>query len=215
MGKHNLDDVFFELKPILNSNSIDARGIVHVGAHKGQEVKIYKEAGFKDILLIEPMPEYAANLRKEGYEVIEAAITDSKGSTELYITDYDQASSALKPIEHSVNSTIAVKTMPLRDAVDKRFNCLVVDAQGSELAVLKSGNLNQFDLVIYEASETPRYENAASRNEMSIYMKSQGFRLLKSFQHGPHDIYDEVFIRDKDASPLVTLLGRLKKAMQQ
>ena len=39
-------------------------GVCHIGAHKGQEVEIYKEAGFNKIILVEPSPRLAYGLLK-------------------------------------------------------------------------------------------------------------------------------------------------------
>ena len=51
----------FELLPeALAELGIEAQSIMHVGAHKGEEVPIYQKCGFDQITLVEPDPVNAA-----------------------------------------------------------------------------------------------------------------------------------------------------------
>ena len=43
----------FHLQKILKKYNIERKGLVHVGAHYGQEYKLYKQLGFKKILFVE------------------------------------------------------------------------------------------------------------------------------------------------------------------
>ena len=112
----------------------------------------------------------------------------------MYVTSYDQASSVLKPIEHKVLKKIKVKNYSLDDINDSSFDLLVMDVQGSEMNILKSGKLN-FEYIILEASETPRYESASSKEEIENYLFLNNFKKLKEFKHGKNDIYDIIFQR--------------------
>lgn len=208
MGRFAIDEVFNHLKPILKEYSIPSKGIIHVGAHDGQEVDKYKQAGFKNLLMVEPLPQYAQALRERGLEVAETAIGSSRGKITMYVTEYDQASSFYKPLEHTVSGSVDVSVKPLDDITDKaKYNCLVVDTQGAELEVLKSGDLSSFDLIIYEGSNDPRYENAADRHEIGFYLNSQGFYRQKTFQHQHYDIYDEVFVKSNKPLNIIIAAG--------
>ncbi len=172
--KHKIDDVFRYLP---NHNKV-----LHVGGHLGQEAEYYN-----DVVYVEPMPQYAEELRRRGFKVIEGAV----GGNELYVTDYDQASSVCEPKVHKIVKKIKVKQYDLRD-IEHGFDVLVLDIQGAELLALKTSNL-KFNYIILEASNTPRYVYSPTKQQIEEYLRTKGFRKIAEFQHKGHDIWDIVF----------------------
>jgi len=160
--------------------------VLHVGGHLGLEARFYT-----DVVFVEPIPKYAEFLRKLGYSVIEGAVCGSK----LFLTAYDQASSVLKPTQHKVVGSITVESYTLDDINDGTFDLLVMDAQGSELNILKSGNLS-FEYIIVEASKKPRYRGAADKAEIENFLQSVGYNKIQEFQHNKFDIYDVLFQKE-------------------
>src|SRR5690606_28221181 len=63
-------------RTLIYRHEVRPRGILHIGAHQGQEVAFYRDAGVKDITLVEPVSVLAAFLRREFYDidVIEVAV---------------------------------------------------------------------------------------------------------------------------------------------
>lgn len=162
--------------------------VLHVGGHLGLESKFYKE-----VVFVEPIPKYAQFLREQGFSVFEGAVCGD----ELFITSYDQASSVLIPKDHKVVTSIPVKNFTLDDVNNGSFDMLVIDVQGNELQVLKSGKLT-FNYIIVEASNLPRYNKSASKNEIEYFLNSQGFKKIKEYQHGRYDIYDLLFVKGQE-----------------
>jgi FkbM family methyltransferase len=159
--------------------------VLHIGGHLGREAEYYN-----DVVFVEPIPKYAEYLRSKGFRVIEGAVC---GDT-LYVTSYDQASSILTPLEHKVSTTIHVKSYTLDEINDGTFDLLVMDVQGAELMILKSGELT-FNNIIVEASIIPRYKGAPSKKEILDYLESNNYKIVKEFQHGNNDIYDIILER--------------------
>jgi len=168
-------EVFYNLPP--------HKRVLHVGGHLGLEHQFYN-----DVVFVEPNPKYADFLRSKKLNVIEGAICGEQ----LFLTSYDQASSVLQPLEHKVVDCIKVKSYTLDEINDNSFDMLVVDTQGSELNILKSGKLN-FKFIIVEASNIPRYETAATKSEIESFLTLSAYVKIKEFQHGAHDIYDMLF----------------------
>jgi len=164
-------------------NLPEHKKVLHIGGHLGFEARFYN-----DVVFVEPIPKYAEFLRQLGYSVIEGAVCGS----ELFLTAYDQASSVLVPKQHKVVGSIAVKSYILDDINDGSFDLLVMDAQGSELNILKSGQLN-FKHIIVEASKKPRYQGAANKLEIENFLHSVGYHKTREFQHSKFDIYDVLF----------------------
>ena len=64
-------------------------GVVHVGAHQGNEISTYKKNGIKKVVFIEANPNLASGLRdrftgQADVTVIEAAASDTEGRATLY-----------------------------------------------------------------------------------------------------------------------------------
>ena len=49
--------MYIDLKKFINNKNIKVKGVVHVGAHKGEEINLYRSIGIKKILLYEANPE--------------------------------------------------------------------------------------------------------------------------------------------------------------
>jgi hypothetical protein len=153
---------------------------IHIGGHLGREHGAYQE-----VLYVEPNPKYARYLRRLRREVIEASCC---GET-LYITTYEQASSNLKPLDHEIKTTLQTLNLTLDEVNDGTYDLLVIDAQGSELNILKSGELS-FRSIIVECSQIPRYEGAPTKTEVIQFLESKNYRYKCEFQHEHYDIYD-------------------------
>lgn len=183
------------IKNLLSKHKIDPSGVIHVGAHDGQEYEAYQV--FNKVLWIEPIPEYAERLRARGLDVVDKAIAEEEGIVDFYITTYDQGSSMLKPIDHTVDKKVSVEAVRLDSLNTNGYNCLVVDTQGSEHSVIKSAGekIQQFDLVIAEGSDRLRYENSINTVDLITLMNSLGFKIVSYFEHKQDLIKDCVFVK--------------------
>lgn len=154
-------------------------GIVHIGAHDGREIPYYDD--FDRVVLVEPLPHRAETLRGKGYEVVEAAVTSTPGPATLIVTDRDEGSSLLAPIDtFTAVGTVTVDTVCLDDITG--VNVMVLDVQGSEVDVLTSGSLEPYDLIVVEASTEPRYRGGATDMDVRLVLES-GFRHTDTFPH--------------------------------
>lgn len=181
--------VFRHLDGLLADHGVEPDGVIHVGANNGAEIPVYRQCEFKLIRLVEPLPELAEVLPAD-CDVIEAAVAAEHGAATLYVTKWDEQSSLLPPKKLRVEREIAVDTVPLR-SIQAGCNVLVVDAQGAELDVLRSGDLDNFDLLIVECSTVARYEGAATRDEVLEHLDD--WTLTQEFQHRYRVISDCVF----------------------
>lgn len=166
----------------MNDLGVEIKGIIHVGAHKGQEVEDYLEITDK-VWLWEPIPSLANKL-KEDYpqvRVTQAAAWHENCNLDFWVTSFSEGSSALYPLEHEVVDTLNIKAFRLDYVDDGEYNVLVIDTQGSELNVLKGCDLNKYDLIIVETNSRQRYEGAPTREEIFEYLS------------GTHDLYDEIY----------------------
>lgn len=178
-------------------DGVDPRGVLHLGAHNGAEVLHYKTAGFDRVVLVEPIPKYAAALREvPGVEVVEAAISSEPGRRVFYLTEYDEGSSLLRPLYHPIDRLVEVDAVRLADLNLEGLNVAVLDVQGSELDALNSGPLDGFEVLIVEGTARPRYAGGATVGALDRYLTAEGFTVTGRYHH-PHsaDIIDTAYRR--------------------
>jgi FkbM family methyltransferase len=171
-----MNDLIREIKP---------QNILHIGGHIGQEGEIYKD--ICSFTFVEPVPNFARIIRDKGYNVIEKAVGDTSLGAKRKFYVNNQISSFYKTIKPHRRKEIEVDVVTL-ESIQKGFDTLVVDTEGSVLEVLKSGTLN-FDSIIVEAREVPAFMGEPTLQEIKLYLESFGYRLYN------HKERDYLFIR--------------------
>lgn len=161
--------------------NITPRGVIHVGAHWGEEGATYVHCGFSTIVLVEPDPISVARIREEswasanGVTVLQTAITSVEGQARFYRIP-GSVWSGLKPaVGHEPPSAeFDVDTIRI-DTLQHQYeaNVLVVDTQGTELDALSSADLDMLDLVIVETQESGI--DGAHPAELAAYAQSKGW----------------------------------------
>lgn len=171
-----------------------------IGAHLGE--KTFEPAAQDPRLLVyafEPILSLA--LQRMGklpnYCVIPMAISDTDGSATFHVNKFDAASSLLpfnadglaQWIGGGELGSIRAITVPtvrldtfMNAAKIAKVDFLKVDAQGADLAVLKSAGkrLRDIEKVTLEVTITPvqLYEGAAGKNEVLRFMNENDFQLI-------------------------------------
>lgn len=151
----------FKLLPdALKQLKIEPEGIIHVGAHWGQEVPVYLELGFDPIVLIEPDPAACDKITSQDWwdpnriELLQLAIASEVGFMDFYrVTAGNGVWNGLKRNHGRPDpeEVIQVRTMPLdRAQATRSASVLVIDTQGTELQALQTANLSGVELVIIE-----------------------------------------------------------------
>lgn len=172
--------VFRHLDVILDG--VPRTGVIHVGAHKGQEVPAYRAAGFERIVLVEPNPAYWPTL--EGFDaVVHRCAAGPQGHADLHITSWPQRSSLLRPVDYRVKRTIEVEVCPVYE-MQEGCNVAALDIQGAELEALRTADLSLLDVVIVECFDERRYEGAAITAEVDEFMLQHGF--VRFGEYGGH-----------------------------
>jgi len=159
----------------------DERGIsgpiAHVGAHDGEEVPLYREAGVRDedIYLIEPIPEKAEALRAKypNAHVIQAACSNFDAKATLNIGERTNQSSLNKHPADRVSRTIEVEVKPLRLLVPDAV-IAVIDAQGHEFEVMTMMP-QSVRLIVVETSPVEDVSLASEFEDVDFLARSMGF----------------------------------------
>lgn len=151
--------------------------LVHVGAHEGQEMPFYRQAGIPRITLVEPIPWLAERLHEEHPDVVvhQCACGPTNAWTRFHIMARTNLSTMATPQEiDKVTKTIDVDVRPL-DEIAPDADAAVIDAQGMELEVLQAAPWDSLRLVIVETCTVDDPTMAAPYGETSAFMADHGF----------------------------------------
>jgi FkbM family methyltransferase len=171
------------------SNKID--GVIHVGAHHGQEIIHYRKYTFEKIIFFEPIKEIfdelIQNIKDEkNVECHNFGLGSSNDNKIIYKSTGNQgkSSSVLSPDVHlKVQPNISFDDT--EEIIIKRFdslgmrtlNFLVIDVQGFELEVLKGfgEELEKVEFIFTEINTKYLYEDNALVEDIDRYLEKYDF----------------------------------------
>jgi FkbM family methyltransferase len=188
--------VLIGLDDLAAKYQLEITGVLHVGAHIGQEAESYQRNGIHDVTWIEAnpvvLPRLRATVEPLGHRVVPGLVSDTDGQdVDFYLTNNEESSSLLPLGTHAqqhpdviVTETIRLTTTTLdtlcaKNEVD-RFNFLSLDVQGAELMVLRGAAdvLRQVDFIYSEVNEERLYRGCALVSEIDDFLT--GFRRLET-----------------------------------
>jgi FkbM family methyltransferase len=202
--------VRFDLAKIIQEYYMNIEGVIHVGAHHGQEYSVYRGVGIQSMIFFEPLLEAFDVLRKiddPDVQVVNKAVGNFNGRTVMYIDKDNQgmSSSVLRPKKHLVEhpqikfeaTTRTVEIVRLDDYLaGVTANMLVIDVQGYELEVLRGaeGLLKRIDYIVSEVNDEELYEECVLVEELEEYLGERGFD-RREISWTVHHWGDALFIR--------------------
>ena len=159
--------MILNLHELKNKYNMEITGVIHIGAHFGEEHDTYKSLGISNIVYFEPVKKTfdVLNERVKDAKTYNFALGNENKMIEMYIEEADAygCSSILQPssnydtVRFSPNELVEMKR--LDDFNFKGYNFLNIDVQGYEYEVLKGSlkTLNDVEYIICEINrETPQ-----------------------------------------------------------
>jgi len=167
-------------------------GVLHVGAHEGEEAEAYAAQGWKPVWWIEMLPDKCAYLRARfgddpSNQVLQGACWDENGvDLSVFRANNGQSSSLLAPTEHlqdypdiAFETTTSIRTTRLDSLLPSTatFDFVNLDLQGAELRALRGlgHHLRQVKWAYVEVNTRPLYEQCCLIDELDRFMHSTGF----------------------------------------
>jgi FkbM family methyltransferase len=174
----------------------ERRGVLHVGAHEGQERDWYKAQGFTKVLWFEPNTKICGVLQQniKNYEnqiCFNVGIHDELTKATLHLSNNNGESSSILELGTHTKSHPKVKYVGEQEISLTRmddffiwgdydmadFNFLNIDVQGVELNVLKSFGdmLGELDYIYMEVNAEEVYKGCALLPVVDEYLRRYGF----------------------------------------
>jgi FkbM family methyltransferase len=210
-----------------NAFLLNVRGVVHIGAHAGQERDLYGSRRLP-VVWVEALPDVYRHLcdRVAWYpdqRAFNYLLTDEDGK------EYDfgvannggQSSSIFAfadhrkiwPHVHYTHSlklqSATFKAMVEREAIDLRgHDALVMDVQGTELLVLRGMGdlLDSFNYIRSEAADFEIYKDCCQLKDLDDYLVPRGFRRVRTWRAaGRQDVgyaYEVLYARADQADSI-------------
>ncbi|MBN8852368.1 MAG: hypothetical protein BGO55_01310 [Sphingobacteriales bacterium 50-39] len=174
----------------------NVKGVIHVGANIGQEIKLYDKHGLS-VIWIEPIPDVFETLQTnlKGYsrqKAIKALVTDVDNTEyQFHLASNNGASSSILDMnlhqeiwpDVTYEKTIGLysKTLPTllkEHNIDiKNYDMLVMDTQGSELLILQGAApiLQNFDYIKSEVPDFESYKDCCQVKDLQAFLEQYGF----------------------------------------
>ena len=182
----------FDLKFFIERYGLKAISACHVGAHKGDEIPAYMEAGIEKAIFIEPLSENFNVLQArlsdlDNYSCVKLAVGSTACEVTINLSSNDlQSSSVLTPklhlseAPHVTFQDTELVSMTTLDAILENFgrvDFVIIDVQGYELEVLlgAANSLSQVKYIFVEVNRAETYIGCAQIQDIDLYLKRHDF----------------------------------------
>ena len=207
--------MILNLDELVKKYDMNIRGVLHIGAHFGEENSAYDRLSIKNRAFFEPVKNNFKKLKESvsgDHKLFNIALGNINGVERMHVetVNLGQSSSILKPKLHLVQyphiQFPQIEIVPIHrlddfseiDALD--YNFINMDVQGYELEVLKGAEktLNTIDYVMTEINRDEVYENCARIEQLIEFLKSYGFEFVEQ-DWGGETWGDGFFVKNKTA----------------
>lgn len=192
--------MLLNLELLQKKYNLNIKGVLHIGAHVGQEFKTYKKLGIKNVMFFEPIESTFLKLKEnvgDKAELYNTALGNMIGEIEMFTETINQgqSSSILEPSYHLIQhpnikftGKEKVKITMLDTFIQNKdkYNFINIDVQGYELEVFKGGSkfLNTIDYIISEVNRSELYKNCTQIDELDSFLKNYGFERVETTWDG-------------------------------
>lgn len=204
--------MLLEFNDLVKKYNMDISGILHVGAHLGEEAELYDAIGVKNVYWVEGNPHVLGKLSKKlrsyDHTVIDALVYDSDGvPLEFNITNYDGMSSSIlkfgthesfSPEIHFVDTvkkdSRSIDSLVAEYGIED-VNLLNLDIQGAEKYALAGATefLKGVDYIFTEINKKEVYIGCTKVKELDAMLSD--FKRVQTFWVHDQGWGDGLYVR--------------------
>jgi len=178
---------------IVEKYNLKVRGVLHIGAHWGQEEPMYAKHGIENMAFFEPIKSNYEQLltylpKTDSIKTFNFALGNTTGSMDMFVETWNkgQSCSLLEPklhltqyphIKFEGKETVQIHRLDDVDINRTLYNMINIDVQGYELEVFKGAKdtLKGIDIVYTEVNRDEVYLNCAKVEEIDAFLSGYGF----------------------------------------
>lgn len=199
--------MLINLRYLKEKYNMNLTGVLHVGAHYGEEISDYIDCGINNIILFEPLYNNFKILSQRcqqfdcNIKLHNVALGSYPHSTIMNVSDNEaQSSSILTPKVHLSHHPNVLFTSSEKVAVNildnykyYDYNLMCMDVQGYELEVLKGSKttLNYIDYVYCEVNRDELYEGNAYVEDIDDFLSQYNMIRVETDWGG--DLWGDAF----------------------
>lgn len=190
--------MLISMEDLVTRFGVTPKGVLHLGAHVGEEADAYDRNGVQKVLWIEAHPEAYVRLLpalagRAGHRAFQIAVSDLDDQTVLLYKASNICSSSLLPMHKHLEKhpdvspcgtipvrTITVDTLFSRNHLDPLdYDFVNMDLQGGELLALRgmARILPSIRWVYTEVNTEELYKGCVLMPELTRFLEDRGFRL--------------------------------------
>jgi FkbM family methyltransferase len=187
--------MILDFNALIKKYNLKINGVLHIGAHHGQEYTEYIKNNIENAIFFEPVLEtfniLQSNIKDPRVVLVNKALgsESKKISMNIEKNNGGMSSSVLSPklhlemyphIKFTEKQEVDMITLDpyMKEVSDyKKFNFINIDVQGYELEVLKgsSETLLNIDYIMTEVNLQEMYENCVLINQLDLFLKKFKF----------------------------------------
>jgi FkbM family methyltransferase len=175
--------------------NMDIKGVIHIGAHHGQENFAYEMLKIENRMFFEPLKRNFEILKSnvsDKHILVNKALGNENKKVKMFVetANKSQSSSILKPkihltqypnIQFNEEEEVEMVRIDELNVDTDKFNFINIDVQGYELEVFKGAEklLNNIDYIMSEINRDEVYEGCAKIDELKEFLSPYGFELVE------------------------------------
>jgi FkbM family methyltransferase len=207
------EDIKLLLQNLFESNFIP-KGVIHVGAHLGEELPEYLQVGFNKVIFIEANPNLCKQMEEkfaafDNVKVFNCAIADKSQKVNFYVYASNTTLEASSLLRMNVFDKI-VKSLKLKETIEvdcwtledfvrvhhinlQDYNLLLTDIQGADYLALQGAKniLKYFDAVICEVQEIPLYDSYVPKKYIFDFLEENGLETTFGVFHQLYNVNEK------------------------
>lgn len=185
--------MMMDLGYIIDKYDLKISGVIHIGAHHGQEYRDYKKQGIKNMMFFEPIESNFTKLLENvpvensifHYQI---ALGNEVGEKEMWVETVNkgQSCSLLEPgthlkqypkIKFPKKETVVIDRLDNIPFDHTKFNMINIDVQGFELEVFKGATrtLENIDIIYSEINFEEVYKGCCLVGDLDTFLGTYGF----------------------------------------
>lgn len=211
--------MLISMEKIHRQYDMKVTGVLHVGAHVGEEADAYHNLGYQPVVWVEAnydlYGELATNVGRYHHTVISALVSDEDGEEATFHITRDPEGTAMsssllelglhkkhapwvREVGQRTLHTATIDTLAEHFREINRCNFINLDIQGAELLALKGGEkfLTHCDYIYSEVNTNYVYKDCVLLGELDSWLAQRGFSRRETVMT-PAEWGDALYVKDK------------------